>query len=233
MAKRAVVTGGNKGIGLEVTGMLLERGFEVCVVARDFSKFPLAGKPGVREVAYDLSDVEGIPALMADMGDVDVLVNNAGVMLALPYDAYPREKMELLMRVNLEAPVALMRAASASMVCNGGGRIVNNASVAAHTGHPDVWYGASKAALVNATKSFAKILGGKGVVVNSVAASPVETDMLETIPLERRQAMLKAVHLGRFARADEVARAMVWLATESPEYINGVCLDINNGAFPR
>lgn len=233
MGKTAVVTGGNKGIGLEVTGMLLDKGFDVCVVARDFSGFPLAGRNGVRQVAFDLSDVEAIPALVAGIGDVDVLVNNAGVMLALPYDAYPREKMEFVMRVNLEAPVALMREAAASMVRNGGGRIVNNASVAAHTGHPDVWYGASKAALVNATKSFAKILGGKGVVVNAVAASPVDTDMLQSIPLERREAMLKAVHLGRFARADEVAQAMVWLATDSPEYISGVCLDVNNGAFPR
>lgn len=233
MGKTAVVTGGNKGIGLEATRMLLDKGFDVCVVARDFSGFPLASHVSVRTIAFDLSRIEDIPALVADIGDIDVLLNNAGIMYALPYTEYPREKSDMLMRINVEAPVALMREASASMVRNGGGRIVNNASVAAHTGHPDVWYGISKAALVNATKSFAKLLGAKGVVVNAVAAGPVETDMLHTIPLERRKAILQAVYTGRFARADEVAEAMVWLATDCPEYINGTCIDINNGALPR
>lgn len=233
MGKTAVVTGGNKGIGLETTRMLLDKGFDVCVVARDFSGFPLASHKGVRTVAFDLSRIEDIPALVAGIGHIDVLMNNAGIMYALPYTDYPREKSDMLVRVNLEAPVALMREASASMVRGGGGRIVNNASVAAHTGHPDVWYGITKAGLVNATKSFAKLLGSKGVVVNAVAAGPVETDMLHTIPEERRKAILQAVHTGRFAHADEVAATMVWLATDCPEYINGTCIDINNGALPR
>lgn len=233
MGKTAVVTGGNKGIGLEVTRMLLERGHAVCVVARDFSGFPLASEKRVRTLAFDVSEVEKIPALVADIGDIDILINNAGVMYSLPYDAYPREKSDRMLKINLEAPVALIREASASMVRNGSGRIVNNASVAGQIGHPDVWYGITKAGLINATKSFAKILGGKGVVVNAVAPGPVETDMLHVIPQARRQAILQAVHTGRFARADEIAKAIVWLATESPEYINGTCLDINNGAFPR
>lgn len=233
MNKTAVVTGGNKGIGLETSRLLLDAGCRVYVVARDFSGFPLASDENVRAIPFDLSEVEKIPALVADIGDIDILVNNAGVMYSLPYDSYPREKSERMLRINLEAPMVLIREASASMVRNGGGRIVNNASVAGQIGHPDVWYGVTKAGLINATKSFAKILGGKGVVVNAVASGPAETDMLEVIPVERRKAILQSVYTGRFARADEVARAIVWLATESPEYINGTCLDVNNGAFPR
>jgi len=99
-------------------------------------------------------------------------------------------------------------------------------------GHPDVWYGVSKAGLINATKSFAKIFDGK-VIINAVAPSPVETDMLETIPLERREAFLKTVVTGRFATVEEVAETIFWLATSSPEYINGTTVDINNGSFPR
>ena len=233
MGRIAVVTGGNKGIGLEVTRLLLEAGCEVCVVARDFSDFPLAGEEKVRAIPFDLSEVEKIPALVADIGDIDILVNNAGVMYALPYDRYPREKSALMLRINLEAPIALIREASASMVRKGRGRIVNNASVAGQIGHPDVWYGVTKAGLINATKSFARILGSKGVVVNAVAAGPVETDMLQVIPEARRKAILQSVYTGRFAFADEVAKTIAWLATESPEYINGTCVDINNGAFPR
>jgi 3-oxoacyl-[acyl-carrier protein] reductase len=83
------------------------------------------------------------------------------------------------------------------------------------------------------TKSFAKLLGPQGIVVNAVAAGPVETDMLAIIPEPRKKAIKEAVFTGRFAYPEEVAEAMFWLATDCPEYINGTCLDINNGAFPR
>ncbi len=231
--KTAVVTGGNKGIGLETTRLLLERGFDVAVVARDFSSFPLAGESGIRQIAFDLSEVEKIPALVADIGPVDVLINNAGVMYALPFDNYPPEKAAMILRLNIEAPVALIREVSTGMAARGGGRIVNNASVAGQIGHPDVWYGITKAGLINATKSFARLLGGKGIVINAVAPGPAETDMLAVIPEPRKQAIKQAVFTNRFAYAEEVARTMVWLATDSPEYINGTCIDINNGSFPR
>lgn len=119
------------------------------------------------------------------------------------------------------------------MVANGSGRIVNNASIAGEIGHPDVWYGITKAGMINMTKSFAKIFGPSGVVVNAVAAGPVETDMLNVIPEARKAAIKQAVYTGRFAQPSEVADTIFWLATDCPEYINGTCIDINNGAFPR
>jgi len=233
MRKIAVVTGGNKGIGLHVTRMLLEAGCTVCVVARDFSNFPLGSDKNVRTISFDLSEVEKIPTLAQEIGDVDILVNNAGVLYAIPYDQYSWENAEAMRRINLEAPVALTTAMSQSMIARGGGRIVNNASLAGQTGHPDIWYGITKAGLINATKSFARILGSKGILVNAVAPGPAETDMLDLIQDARKEIVLRSVYSGRFASADEVARTIVWLATESPEYINGTCIDINNGAFPR
>lgn len=114
MAKTAVVTGGNKGIGLETARMFLDRGCEVFVVARDFADFPLASRPGVHAVPFDLAEVENIPALIAQIGHVDILVNNAGIMNSIPHDQYTRERSDRLMRVNLEAPVALTTAAAES-----------------------------------------------------------------------------------------------------------------------
>lgn len=233
MSKRVLITGGNKGIGLETTRLFLASGFKVVAVARDFSSFPLAGTPEITQVESDLTDVGSIPGLVEEIGPVDVLVNNAGVMFAAPYDAYPQENVRTTLSLNLEAPVALIRECSQAMIEKGAGRIVNVASVAGQTGHPDVWYGATKAGLINATKSFAKILGPKGVVVNAVAPGPTDTEMLDTIPKERKEAFLKNVIVGRFAKADEIARTVHWLGTDSPEYMNGVCLDVNNGAYPR
>ncbi len=233
MKKHAVITGGNRGIGLELSRMMVESGCRVTVIARNFSDFPLADHKEISCVEYDLTDISGIKNLMSGIPHVDILVNNAGVMYSLPYDQYPDDKKQSIMKLNLEAPVELIKAVAPGMIKKGAGRIVNNASIAGQIGHPDIWYGITKAGLINLTKSFARLLGPKGIVINAVAPGPVETAMLSVIPEERKKAIKKMVYTGRFARADEVAGAMFWLATESPEYINGTCLDINNGAFPR
>jgi len=226
MQKTVIITGGNKGIGLELTKLFLEEGDIVIVVARDFKDFVYADK--VECIEYDLTDVANIPNLIAKIGKVDTLINNAGVMYSLPYNAYPQAKVESMLKLNLEAPIKLIE----ESVKVGATRVVNNASIAGQIGHPDIWYGVTKAGLINATKSFAKIFDGK-VVINAVAPSPVETDMLETIPQERREAFLKTVISKRFAKAEEIAKTIFWLANSSPEYINGITIDINNGSFLR
>ena len=224
--KTVLITGGNKGIGLELTKSFLALKYNIIVIARDFENVAFTNK--VTCIQYDLTNVEGIPKLIESLGDIDILINNAGVMYSLPYDQYPQDKLNTMLKINLEAPIKLIEACAKA----GATRIVNNASIAGQIGHPDVWYGATKAGLINATKSFAKIFEGS-VVINAVAPSPVETDMLETIPPERREAFLKTVVSNRFATADEVAQTIVWLATESPEYINGTTVDINNGSYMR
>jgi len=231
--KTALITGGNKGIGLVLTNKFIEAGHDVIVVARNFDDFTLADHQQVRVAPFDLSNIDGIPQLIADLPPVDILINNAGVLFSLPYDNYPSEKQEQMLKINLEAPVAMIREVAKSMVEKGYGRIVNNSSIAGHIGHPDLWYGITKAGVINMTKSYAKILGGNGIVINAVASGPVETEMLYTIPEARRKAIKEAVYTGRFAKPEEVADTMFWLATDCPEYINGTCIDINNGAFPR
>jgi len=224
--KKVLITGGNKGIGLDLSKMFLALNYEVVVIARDFSNFEL--KEQVECIEFDLVEVEKIPKLIESIGNIDILINNAGVMYALPYDAYPSEKVGMMLKLNLEAPIKLIEMCAKQGVK----RIVNNASIAGQIGHPDIWYGATKAGLINATKSFSKIFEGR-VVINAVAPSPVETDMLEMIPLARRESFLKTVVTKRFAHANEVAKTLLWLATESPEYINGTTIDINSGSFLR
>lgn len=232
MKKTVLITGGNKGIGLEVTRIFLDLDYNIIVVARDFHGFEFANHLNVKTIDFDLTKVDEIPKLVSTLGSIDIFVNNAGVMFALPYNDYPNDKIQTMLKLNLEAPVKLIEEVSKGMIEKGNGRIVNNASIAGQIGHPDIWYGITKAGLINATKSFAKIFDGK-IVINAVAASPVETDMLNVIPIERREAFLKTVITKRFAEPEEVAKSIIWLATESPEYINGTCIDINNGSFPR
>lgn len=233
MKKTVLITGGNKGIGLECTRLFLENGFKVIVVARDFNNFEFNENLDVEKLVYDLTDIEGIKNLVKVSKEVDVLINNAGVMNSIPYDVYSEKDMERLMKLNLYAPIELIKEVSKYMIKKGGGRIVNVASVAGEIGHPDIWYGVSKAGIINATKSFAKLLGPRGIVINAVAPGPVETDMLDVIPEDRKSAIKSSVYLDRFAKPLEVAKAIYWLSTDCPEYINGTCIDINNGAFPR
>jgi len=228
MKKRVLITGGNKGIGLELTREFLALDYSVVVVARDFESFEF--KQMVECVAFDLTQIENIKELVKSIGIIDILVNNAGLMNAVAFDKYSEEKKETILKLNLEAPIELITEFSKTMPK--GSRIVNNASIAGEIGHPDIWYGISKAGVINATKSFSKIFEGR-IIVNAIASSPTQTDMLEIIPKHRREAFLANTITKRFATANEVAKTMLWLATESPEYINGSCLDINNGSHMR
>ena len=234
MSKRVLITGGNKGIGLAVSRAMLEFGYEVIIVARDFDTCPLVGVEKVTCIEYDLSNVGELPILAKEIGNIDILINNAGYMQPkYTYNNYPKEAKEHIMNVDLYTPVELMNIFCEHMKKQKYGRIVNTASIAGQIGHPDVWYGMAKAALINATKIYGKLLGAHGITVNCVAPSPTETDMQKDNSEERKAEFKKTVATGRFAQPEEVAKAIVWLATDCPEYINGICIDINNCSYPR
>jgi len=226
----ALITGAGRGIGLETARAFLGVGYRVLALDKDFSRFDLEG---AERVSYDLTGVAGIAAMVAALGEIDTLVNNAGVLYCEPYDAIPDAHRREIMAVNVEAPVALMQALAPQMMSRKSGRIVNVGSVAAFTGHPDLWYGASKAALLNVTKSFAGWLGPHGVLVNAVAPGPTQTDMYERLPQSRRDGVMRSVYSGRVCRPDEVAHTILWLGSACPEYVNGTTLDVNNGSYPR
>ncbi len=232
MNKTVLITGGNKGIGLEVTRLFLNLNYNIIIIARDFNNFEFKDNKEIKQIEFDLSRVDEISTLISSLEPIDILINNAGVMYSLPYNEYPNDKKESMLKLNIESPIKLIEEISKNMIKKGSGRIVNNTSIAGQIGHPDIWYGITKAGLINATKSFSKIFDGK-IIINAVAPSPVETDMLNVIPKQRQEAFLKTVIVKRFAQPQEIAKTIVWLATDSPEYINGTCIDINNGSFPR
>jgi 3-oxoacyl-[acyl-carrier protein] reductase len=220
--KAALVTGAAGGIGRATVEALRKAGLEVIGLDKD----PC-------DVVYDLNDLAGIPQVIDSLGEIDVLVNNAGTLYCHPHDAFPDAHAVEILTVNLRAPVALIEAVAPQMRKRRSGRIVNVASVAAFTGHPDLWYGATKAALVNITKSYAGYLGKDGILVNAVAPGPTLTAMYEQLPQSRKDAVMASVYSKRPCQPEEVAAAIVWLATDSPAYLSGSTLDVNNGAYPR
>lgn len=231
MQKTVLVTGAGRGIGLATARLFLGAGWRVLALDKDFSVCDLP--PPAERIAFNLQDLPDIRALVERLGDVQVLVNNAGVLYCHPHDAFPADDAAEILTVNLRAPVALIEAIAPQMRRRRGGRIVNVVSVAAFTGHPDLWYGASKAALLNVTKSYAGYLGADGILVNAVAPGPTLTDMYERLPQSRKDAVMRSVYSGRPCEPKEVAEAIFWLGTASPAYLSGTTLDVNNGSYPR
>ena len=227
--KTALVTGAGRGIGRAAAEALAKSGMKVFGLDRDFSE-PLQG---IEPVRFDLTDLNAIPKLIAGLGRLDVLVNNAGIQAALPIDRYTDEARSRMLRVNLEAPVELIRAASKGMAERGSGRIVNVASVAAYMAHTDLWYGVTKAGVVSFTRSFASYLGPQGIQVNAVAPGPIDTPLLDKAQPERVDELMKKVYTRRKGEPKEVAEAIRWLALDAPPIINGAVLDITDGSFLR
>ena len=226
----ALITGAGRGIGLATARAFLGAGWRVLALDKDFSSFDLQG---AERVEFDLRNLSAINKLVEQKGEIHTLVNNAGVLFCDPYDAIPEAHQREILAVNLEAPAALIESVSVQMKERRSGRIVNVGSVAAFTGHPDLWYGISKAGILNLTKAWARELGPHGVLVNAVAPGPTQTAMYDQLPQSRRDGVMKSVYSGRVCSPAEVAAAILWLGASCPEYVNGTTLDVNDGSYPR
>lgn len=227
-ASTVLVTGAGRGIGLATARAFHDKGVKVLALDKQFGTEVVGER-----VDYDLRELAGILNLIKQLGTIDILVNGAAVLYCDPYDAIPEDHAAEIFAVNLRAPVALIEALAPQMRKRKSGRIVNVGSVSAFTGHPDLWYGATKAALLNITKSYASALGSSGILVNAVAPGPTLTAMYDQLPQSRKDAVMRSVHLGRPCTPEEVARVILWLGTESPDYVSGTTVDVNSGSYPR
>lgn len=227
---RAIVTGGNKGIGLEISLRLIAQGYEVHSLSRTK---PAHTIEKLVSWEVDLAHCEHALEILQKIGSVDVFINNAGYMNVKTATNYNDQEIMHILNVNLISAIKISTYLAQQMADSGGGRIIAIGSIAGEIGHPDIWYGISKAGLMNGLRSLAKTFGAKGVIVNSVAPGPVETDMMKNIPLDRQARLKSSTIEQRFCTATEVADVVLWLATSAPRFINGDVIDINNGANYR
>jgi NAD(P)-dependent dehydrogenase (short-subunit alcohol dehydrogenase family) len=228
--RNVLITGAGRGIGLATARAFVRAGWRVLALDKDFSGFDLEEADRIQ---FDLRSRDGIQEMIEAQGEIDTLVNNAAVLYCDPFDAIPETHRREILAVNLEAPAALIECVAVQMKKRKSGRIVNVGSVAAFTGHPDLWYGITKAGILNLTKAWARELGPHGVLVNAVAPGPTQTAMYDQLPRSRKEGVMRSVHSGRVCTPDEVAAAILWLGAACPAYINGTTLDVNDGSYPR
>ncbi|HJC55579.1 MAG TPA: 3-oxoacyl-[acyl-carrier-protein] reductase [Candidatus Gemmiger stercoravium] len=237
----ALVTGGGRGIGRAITLALAEAGFDVCInyagnaaAAEQTAEAAraLGARAFIRQA--DVTDPAACKALVegaaADLGRLDVLVNNAGVTRDCLLMRLTEEDYDKVLDTNLKGAVFCCKAVSRLMMKQRYGRIINMSSVVGLRGNAgQVNYSASKAGLIGLTKSLAKELATRGVTVNAVAPGFVGTEMTDAMPEAAKAATLASIPAGRIADPDEIARAVEFFAAEGSGYITGQVLCVDGG----
>ena len=220
----AIVTGGSQGIGAAIVERLEASGANVRV-------WDVAAKKDPVDVSDPAAVERAAARAFADLGRIDVLVNNAGIAgLNSPTVEYPIDEWERVLKVNLTSQFLCCRAVAPHMVKAKYGRIVNIASVAGKEGNPNaVAYSASKAGVIALTKSLGKELAQTGVLVNCVTPAAAKTAIFEQMTQQHIDYMLAKIPMNRFVTVDEIASLVCWLASEDCAFSTGAVFDISGG----
>jgi NAD(P)-dependent dehydrogenase (short-subunit alcohol dehydrogenase family) len=234
----AVVTGGAQGIGYAVAERFIASGAKVVLWDIDAALLAKAQStlgPAAATARVELTDEHAVAAateaVLADHGRIDILVNNAGITggNAPTWELAPAMWRRTI-DVNLVAPYLTCHAIVPAMIRQGWGRIVNVASVAGKEGNPNAsHYSASKAGLIALTKSLAKELATKGILVNAVSPAAAKTAIFEQMTQQHIDYMLAKIPMGRFVEPHEIAAAIAWLASEDCSFTTGSVLDLSGG----
>jgi 3-oxoacyl-[acyl-carrier protein] reductase len=241
--KVALVTGGSRGIGRACCEALAEHGATVVVnyvkgeaAAREVAD-AIAAKGGKAEIAgFDVADTKATEAALEDvmkrLGKIDILVANAGIAIDGLLLRLKDEDMTRLFDTNVRGALTCARVCTKSMMKSRSGRIIFLSSVVGEMGNVgQTGYAATKAALLGAAKSIAREFASRNITVNAISPGFIETDMTHAMNDQAKEAVLKAIPLGRIGTAREIAAACVYLASDEAAYVTGQVLRVNGGMY--
>jgi acetoacetyl-CoA reductase len=236
MARVAVVTGGSRGIGEAISIALRDMGMTVAANyagneerAREFTN-----RTGIASYKWDVSDFEscqeGVRRVEAEIGPVDVLVNNAGITRDATMKKMDHARWQDVVDTNLGGCFNMAKAVWEGMTSRGYGRIVNIGSINGQAGqYGQVNYAAAKSGIHGFTKALAQEGARSNVTVNAIAPGYIDTDMVAAVPEDVLQKIVARIPVGRLGRADEIARGVAFLVDENAGFVTGSTLSINGG----
>jgi 3-oxoacyl-[acyl-carrier protein] reductase len=235
--KNALVTGSTRGIGRAIAEGLSESGARIAVVGRDLKRAEEAASVignNAKGFAADVGDTGAVTKLVADVeqafGSIDILVNNAGITRDNLVMRLKDDDWDAVQNANLRGAFAAIRAASRGMMKKRAGRIINIASIVGLIGNKgQANYAASKAGLIALTKSVAKELGSRNILVNAVAPGFIETEMTAAMTPEARTALGQQIALERLGSVRDVAAMVAFLASDLASYITGQVFVVDGG----
>jgi acetoacetyl-CoA reductase len=238
MARVALVTGGTRGIGRAIVARLTADGFKVAAgysgneaaaqsCANDFGAMVVKGNVGVFEDCQRAAQ-----AVEAELGPIEVLVNNAGITRDGVFHRMTQEQWSDVIRVNMDSIFNMTRQVIEGMRARNFGRIINISSINGQKGQAgQTNYSAAKAGMIGFTKALAQENAGKGVTVNCVCPGYTDTEMVQAVPEKIKAGIIAGIPMGRLGKAEEIAAAVAYLARDDGGWITGSTLTINGGQY--
>lgn len=232
----AFVTGGSRGIGAEMVRQLAASGWSVafCYLKDDDAAQKVANDTGALKFKVDVADEKAVTAAIEEaakqLGDIDLLVNNAAISFVGLFNDITTDQWSRMLNVNLNGVINATRAALPKMIANKRGRIVNISSVWGQVGAScEVHYSTTKAAVIGFTKALAKEVGPSGITVNCIAPGVIATDMNSHLSAEDMADLAEQTPLCRIGKARDVAKCLLYLASEDGGFITGQVLTVDGG----
>jgi len=236
MARVALVTGGTRGIGEAISVALKNAGYTVAAnyAGNDEAARQFTERTGIAAYKFDVSDPnavnESVAKIEAELGPVDVLVNNAGITRDGVMHRMNFEQWNAVIQTNLASCFNTCRAVIDGMRARNFGRIVNIGSINGQAGqYGQVNYAAAKSGIHGFTKALAQEGAAKGITVNAIAPGYIDTDMVRAVPPNVLEKIVAKVPVGRLGKAEEIARGVLFLVADDAGFVTGSTLSINGG----
>jgi len=238
MARVALVTGGTRGIGAAISRALKEAGYTVAAnyAGNDEAAAAFKAETGIPVYKWSVADydacVAGLAKVEADLGPVEVLINNAGITRDAPFHKISREQWSAVIDTNLSGVFNMTHPLWNGMRDRGFGRVVNISSINGQKGQfAQVNYSAAKAGDLGFTKALAQEGAKKGITVNAICPGYIATDMVMAVPEKVRESIIAQIPVGRLGEADEIARCVVFLTSDDAGFVTGSTITANGGQY--
>ena len=238
MSKVAIVTGGTRGIGAAISKALKDAGYTVAAnyAGNDEAAAKFTEETGIKTFKWSVAEydacVEGIAKVEAELGPIDVLVNNAGITRDAPFHKMTREQWQQVMDTNLSGAFNMTHPIWPGMRERKFGRIINISSINGQKGQfGQVNYSAAKAGDIGFTKALAQEGARAGITVNVICPGYIATEMVMAVPEKVRDSIISTIPVGRLGEPEDIARCVVFLASDDAGFVTGSTLTANGGQY--